>query len=78
MVFCSFSAFEITLRLVEHASIARSAIATDDRSQHRCELVSKTRALSSESIFLPYNEIIKNSLGDTVSINATFFSNRAK
>ena len=63
MVFCSFSTFEITLRLLEHAYIC----ARHDRSQHRCELVPRTRALNFGSTFLPYIEITKNFLGDTAS-----------
>ena len=66
MVFCSFITFEITLRLLEHAHIC--ADPERDMIDHRqCELVPKARALSSGSTFLPYFEITKNFLGDTVS-----------
>ena len=65
MVFCSFITFEITLRLLEHAYIC--ADPDRDMIDHQCPLVPKTRALSSGSTFLPYFEITKNFLGDTVS-----------
>ena len=75
MVFYSLITFEITLRLLEHDYIC----ADHDRDMidhsRQCELVPKTRALSSGSTFLPYFEITKNFLGDTVSGKHKFLLN---
>ena len=49
-----------------------------DRLQHRCELVPKSRALGSGSTFLPYIEITKNFLGDTIWDKRRFLFKRGK